>query len=128
MGKLPYLGVFGDDYNTPDGTGVRDYLHVVDLAAGHLRALDYVIEHRGVQAVNLGTGKGTIVLEMVSAFERASGIKITYEIKSRQPGDIATCYADSSKAKRLFGWAAERSIDEMCADLWNFVRKNPSGL
>ena len=123
-GKLPCLNVFGGDYDTPDGTGVRDYLHVVDLAVGHLRALEYVTRQKGVQAINLGTGVGTSVLEMVAAFERASGVSIQYKIQPRRPGDIATCYADPSKAKELLGWTAQRGIDEMCADHWAFVKKN----
>ena len=123
-GKLPHLNVFGDDYNTPDGTGVRDYLHVVDLASGHLKALEYVTHNRGTLAVNLGTGRGTSVLEMVKAFELASGVNIPYKIQPRRPGDIATCYSDPSKAKELLGWTAQRGVDEMCADLWNFARVN----
>ena len=123
-GKRPNLGVFGNDYPTPDGTGVRDYLHVLDLAAGHIKALEYVMEYMGVESVNLGTGEGVSVLEMISAFERASGVTIPYEIKPRRTGDIATCYADPSKAKELLGWTATRSIDEMCADLWNFAKNN----
>ncbi|MEG0615792.1 MAG: UDP-glucose 4-epimerase GalE [Oscillospiraceae bacterium] len=123
-GKLEKLNVFGDDYDTPDGTGIRDYIHVVDLAKGHLCAVDYVLNHKGVEAVNLGTGKGTSVLEIVAAFEKASGKKIPYTIVPRRAGDIATCYADTEKAKKLFGWSAEFSIDEMCKDGWNFTLKN----
>lgn len=122
-GKLDHLNVFGNDYDTPDGTGVRDYIHVVDLAKGHLAALEYVLEHTGVQAVNLGTGNGTSVLELVSAFEKASGKKIPYEIAPRRAGDIATCYADTSKAKQMFGWSAQLGINDMCADGWNFICK-----
>jgi len=123
-GKLPHLNIFGNDYGTPDGTGVRDYLHVSDLAVGHLKALEYVIQNKGVEAVNLGTGIGTSVLEMVAAFERVSGVKIPYKIQPRRPGDIAASYADPSKAKKLLGWAAQRGIDEMCSDLWNFAQSN----
>ena len=109
-GKLKELTVFGDDYDTPDGTGVRDYIHVVDLALGHLAAL------------NLGTGHGTSVLEIVRAFEKASGRKVPYRIAARRAGDIATCYADTSKAAKLLGWRAERNIDDMCRDGWNFAK------
>ena len=123
-GKLAELSVFGDDYDTPDGTGVRDYIHVVDLAVGHLNALDYIMDKTGVEAVNLGTGHGYSVLEIVRAFEKASGRKVPYRIAPRRPGDIATSYADSSKAKRLFGWEATRTIDDMCADNWNFSSHN----
>lgn len=127
-GKLKCLGVFGDDYDTPDGTGVRDYIHVVDLATGHLNAVAYVLENKGVEAVNLGTGKGSSVLDVVHAFEKACGKKIPYEIKPRRAGDIATCYADTTKAKELLGWEAKYDIDEMAADGWNFTQKNPNGL
>jgi UDP-glucose 4-epimerase len=128
VGKLPCLGVYGDDYDTPDGTGVRDYIHVVDLALGHLGAVEYVAKHTGAEAVNLGTGKGSSVLDVVHAFEKASGQKIPYEIKPRRAGDIATCYADSAKAKKLFGWQAQRNLDDMCRDGWNFIKNNPNGL
>ena len=122
------MGVFGDDYDTPDGTGVRDYIHVVDLATGHLNAVAYVLKNKGVEAVNLGTGKGSSVLDVVHAFEKACGKKIPYEIKPRRAGDIATCYADTAKAKELLGWEAKYDIDEMAADGWNFTQKNPNGL
>lgn len=122
-GRLPLLRVFGNDYDTRDGTGVRDYLHVVDLAVGHLRALEYVERHTGVEAVNLGTGAGYSVLDVVKAFEKASGVPIPYEIHPRRAGDIATCYADPSKAKRLLGWQAQRGLEEMCADGWNFAKR-----
>ena len=121
-GKLPELTVFGNDYDTPDGTGVRDYIHVVDLALGHLAALNYVQDHAGVEAINLGTGQGTSVLEIVAAFERASGRKVPYRIAARRPGDIASCYADTEKAARLLGWRATRNIDDMCRDSWNFAK------
>ena len=121
VGKLPCLNVFGDDYDTPDGTGVRDYIHVVDLALGHLAALKYADGHKGAEAINLGTGRGTSVLEIVHAFERASGREIPYRVTPRRPGDIATCYADTSKAAKLLGWKAERTIDDMCRDSWRFT-------
>ena len=128
IGKLPQLSVYGGDYDTPDGTGVRDYIHVVDLALGHLKAIDYSMAHTGVEAINLGTGRGTSVLEIVHAFEKACGHKIPYQIVGRRAGDIATCYADASKAKELLGWQATRSIEEMCQSSWNFIQKNPNGL
>ncbi len=124
VGKLPMLHVFGNDYDTPDGTGVRDYIHVVDLAKGHLAALDYIGKNKGVLTVNLGTGRGTSVLELVEAFEKASGAKVPYVIDPRRPGDIATCYAETGKAKDLIGWEAEYGIGRMCADSWRFISKN----
>ncbi|MCM1330174.1 MAG: UDP-glucose 4-epimerase GalE [Ruminococcus sp.] len=127
-GKLPCLSVYGDDYDTPDGTGVRDYIHVVDLAKGHLCAVDYTLKHKSVEAVNLGTGKGTSVLEVVRAFEEASGKKVPYKIVGRRPGDIATCYANTDKARELFGWSAAADIGQMCRDSWNFTVKNPNGI
>ena len=126
-GKLDCLQVFGDDYDTIDGTGVRDYLHVVDLAAGHLRALSYTEAHSGAQAINLGTGRGYSVMEVVRAFERACGKKISYRVAGRRPGDIAISYANPSKAQALLHWKAERSLDDMCADMWNFVLKENPG-
>lgn len=123
MGKLETLNVYGDDYNTPDGTGIRDYLHVVDLALGHLKALEHVRVNNGAEPINLGTGKGYSVLEIIRAFEKAAGINIPYRITERRPGDIATCYADPSKAEHLLGWKAQRSIDEMCGDTWRFIQK-----
>ncbi len=128
IGKREFLGVFGNDYDTPDGTGVRDYIHVMDLANGHLCAVDYVLSHKGVEAVNLGTGKGSSVLDVLHAFEKACGKELPYKIMPRRAGDIAWCYADASKAKALFGWEAKYGIDEMCADGWNFTRQNPNGL
>ena len=113
-GRLPYLNVTGNDYDTPDGTGVRDYIHVLDLASGHEAALRYAAEHKGAEVFNLGTGKGTSVLEMVAAFEKARGIKLPYKIAPRRPGDIAECYADCSKAKKLLGWEAKYSIEDAC--------------
>jgi UDP-glucose 4-epimerase len=124
VGKLPQLNVFGNDYDTPDGTGVRDYIHVVDLAKGHLAALRYLEKQPGVLTVNLGTGKGSSVLDIVNAFEAASGVKIPYVIADRRPGDIATCYASTGKAEELLGWTAEKSLEEMCRDSWNFISKN----
>jgi UDP-glucose 4-epimerase len=128
VGKLPFLHVYGSDYATPDGTGVRDYLHVADLAAGHLAALDYVTTHTGADAVNLGTGSGTSVLEMVRAFEKASGITIPYELEPRRPGDLAAFWAGPSKAKKILGWEAKRGIDDMCRDTWRFMEQNPNGM
>ncbi len=127
VGKLSCLGVFGDDYETPDGTGVRDYIHVVDLAQGHLKALAKISQIDEVLAVNLGTGRGYSVLEMVKAFERASGREVPYCIAPRRPGDIAACYADPSYAREVLGWEASRGIDEMCADAWRWQEKNPEG-
>lgn len=120
-GKLKYLNVYGNDYPTPDGTGVRDYIHISDLAEGHLAALRH-IDGFGAEAINLGTGTGYSVLDMVKAFEKASGKKIPYRIAERRAGDIATCYAGAEKAKQLLGWEAKRGLDEMCADLWNFQK------
>jgi UDP-glucose 4-epimerase len=122
-GKLPYLRVYGDDYDTPDGTGIRDYLHVVDLAKGHVGAYDYALTHTGAEAINLGTGRGYSVLEMVKAFEEATGIAIPYRVEGRRPGDNATSYANPAKAEKLLGWKAEKSLRDMCADSWNFIRK-----
>ncbi len=127
-GKLACLGVFGNDYPTPDGTGVRDYIHVVDLALGHLKALARVRATVGADAYNLGTGNGYSVLEVVKAFEKACGKSVKYEIKPRRAGDIAACYANPKKAKELLGWEATRGIEEMCADTWNFTVNNPQGL
>ena len=121
-GIRPQLTVFGNDYDTPDGTGVRDYIHVVDLALGHLAALDYVKDHAGAEAVNLGTGNGTSVLEIVAAFEQASGRSVPYRIAERRPGDIASCYASTEKAARVLGWKATRNIEDMCRDGWNFAK------
>jgi len=123
-GKLPELSVYGNDYDTPDGTGVRDYIHVIDLAKGHLAALGYASENTGAEAVNLGTGHGSSVLEIVEAFERVNGIKIPYRIAPRRPGDVAWAYADTAKAEKILGWKAEKGIDEMCRDSWNYIEKN----
>ena len=127
VGKLACLGVFGNDYPTHDGTGVRDYIHVVDLAVGHVKALKKIEEKAGVCIYNLGTGKGYSVLDVVKAYEKACGKEIKYEIKPRRPGDIATCYADASKAREELGWEAERGIEEMCADSWRWQSANPDG-
>lgn len=127
MGKLEQLNIFGSDYPTPDGTGVRDYIHVVDLAIGHLRGLEGVRSNGGVSAYNLGTGRGYSVLELVKAFEEVTGRKIPYGIAGRRPGDVALCYADPSKARRELGWAAEKGIGEMCMDAWRWQSRNPNG-
>ena len=127
IGKLECLGVFGDDYDTPDGTGVRHYFHVVDLAKGHVAAIKKLEEKKGVLIYNLGTGKGYSVLDVVHAFEKACGKKIPYAVKPRRPGDIATCYADPAKAKAELGWEAENGIEEMCADSWKWQSMNPNG-
>ena len=127
VGKLEKLGVFGDDYDTPDGTGVRDYIHVVDLAVGHVKALKKIQEKAGLCIYNLGTGVGYSVLDIVKNFEAATGIKIPYEIKPRRAGDIATCYSDASKAERELGWKAQYGIKEMCEDSWRWQSQNPNG-
>lgn len=127
VGKLECLGVFGDDYDTPDGTGVRDYIHVVDLAVGHVKALKKIEEKAGVNIYNLGTGNGYSVLQVVKAFEKACGKTIKYQIKPRRAGDIATCYSDAAKAKEELGWVAERGIEEMCKDSWRWQSNNPNG-
>ncbi|WP_420208178.1 UDP-glucose 4-epimerase GalE [Candidatus Electronema sp. JC] len=127
VGRLPQLAVFGNDYPTADGTGVRDFIHVVDLAVGHLRALEKLAQQPGVAAYNLGTGHGCSVLELIAAFEKASGRKIPYRITPRRPGDIACCYADPSLAQRELRWKAERDVAAMCADTWNWQSKNPNG-
>ncbi|APH03553.1 UDP-glucose 4-epimerase GalE [Bacillus weihaiensis] len=127
IGKLEILNIFGDDYDTKDGTGVRDYIHVTDLAEGHLKALDFILETRGVDAFNLGTGIGYTVLEMVHAFEKVSGKEVPYKIVDRRPGDIAVCYADAQKAKDAFGWEAKRELEQMCADSWKWQFNNPNG-
>ena len=126
-GQLPYLSVFGDDYPTPDGTGVRDYIHVVDLAKAHLKALERAETVTGVECFNVGTGSGYSVLEIVKAYEKATGLKVNYKIAPRRPGDVATCYADPTKAYELLGWKAENNIDDMCRDLANWMKKNPNG-
>lgn len=127
VGKRERLGVFGDDYDTPDGTGVRDYIHVVDLARGHVKALKKIEEKAGLCIYNLGTGQGYSVLDVVKSFEEASGVKIPYEILPRRAGDIAANYADASKALRELGWKAEYTLKDMCADSWNWQKNNPDG-
>ena len=127
VGKRPELGVFGNDYNTHDGTGVRDYIHVVDLAKGHVCAIKKLAENCGLKTYNLGTGVGYSVLDIVKNFEAATGVKIPYVIKARRPGDIATCYSDASKAEKELGWKAENGIKEMCADSWRWQSNNPNG-
>ena len=127
VGKLKCLGVFGDDYPTPDGTGVRDYIHVVDLAIGHVKAIEKMKTQKGVNIYNLGTGIGYSVLDVLHAYEKACGKELPYEIKPRRAGDIATCYCDATKAKEELGWVAERGIEEMCADSWKWQSNNPDG-
>ncbi len=127
VGKREELGVFGNDYDTPDGTGVRDYIHVVDLADGHVKALKKIKENEGLCIYNLGTGTGYSVLDIVKNFEEANNLKIPYSIKPRRAGDIATCYADPSKAKKELGWEAKYGIKEMCADSWRWQKNNPNG-
>lgn len=127
VGKLKELGVFGNDYDTHDGTGVRDYIHVVDLANGHVKALKAIEEKCGLEIFNLGTGEGYSVLDVVKAFEEASGVKIPYAIKERRAGDIATCYSDPAKAEKVLGWKAQYGIVDMCRDSWNWQKNNPNG-
>jgi UDP-glucose 4-epimerase len=127
VGKLKELSVYGNDYPTADGTGVRDYIHVLDLAAGHVRALEKLASNPGVVAYNLGTGRGNSVLEMIAAFEKASGKTVPFKFVARRPGDIAACYADPAKAEAELGWTATRGIDEMCADTWRWQSQNPNG-
>lgn len=124
VGELECLGVFGNDYDTPDGTGVRDYIHVVDLAKGHVKALKKLVGDHGVYTYNLGTGHGYSVLDIVKAYEKANNVKVNYEIKPRRAGDIATCYADPAKAREELGWVAEKSLEDMCKDAYNFIIHN----
>ena len=126
-GRLEKLHIFGNDYDTPDGTGVRDYIHVVDLARGHVCAIKYAAENKGADVINLGTGKGYSVLEMVKTFSEVSGVNIPYEINARRPGDIAECYADPTKAKEKLGWVAEKNLRDMCRDSWRWQKNNPHG-
>ena len=126
-GRLPYVKVFGDDYPNPDGTGIRDYIHVTDLALGHLAALRYLEDHSGVLAVNLGTGRGYSVLEMIDTFSRVSGREIPYRIVARRPGDVACSYADPALAETVLGWRAERDLAQMCEDTWRWQSRNPGG-
>ena len=127
VGRRPHLNVFGSDYPTHDGSGVRDYIHVVDLAAGHLKALEKLNENPGLGIWNLGTGQGYSVLDVVKAFETATGKKVPYEVVGRRAGDIAACYADPAKANRELKWQAKFGIEQMCADSWNWQSKNPNG-
>ena len=127
VGQLPRVNVFGSDYETPDGTGVRDYIHVTDLARGHICSLPRLMENSGVQIYNLGTGRGYSVLEMIRGFEKACGHDIAYEIVDRRPGDIAACWADPSRAERELGWKAVKTMEDMCRDAWNWQQKNPKG-
>lgn len=127
VGRRPKLQVFGNDYDTPDGTGLRDYIHVVDLARAHVAALDYVAEHTGVDAFNIGTGKGATVLEVVKAFEAATGRKIPFSIAPRRQGDIAASIADPAKAKKMLNWQAEYSLKDMCESSWEWQSRNPNG-
>ncbi len=127
IGRLPQLSVFGDDYDTPDGTGVRDYIHVVDLATGHVKAVDYALGHTGAEVFNLGTGVGYSVLDLVKAFEKANGVPVPYVIAPRRPGDIATCYSDPSKAQKVLGWKAVHNVEDMCRDSWRWQSQNPQG-
>ena len=126
-GRLKCLGVFGNDYPTHDGTGVRDYIHVVDLAKGHVKAIDYSAEHKGTEIFNLGTGTGYSVLDIVNAFSKVNNIEIPYEIKPRRAGDIAECYADASKARDVLDWTAEKTLEDMCKDSWNWQSHNVNG-
>lgn len=127
VGKREKLSVFGNDYPTHDGTGVRDYIHVVDLARGHVKALQYLQQHSGIEAINLGTGTGYSVLDMVNAFSRVNGVAVPYSVAPRRPGDIAVCYAEPSKAKALLGWQAEKTLDDMVRDSWRWQQANPNG-
>ena len=127
IGRREELGVFGNDYDTPDGTGVRDYIHVVDLAAGHVAALQAIEQRKGLAIYNLGTGHGYSVLDVVHAFEKVNGLHVPYAIKPRRPGDIATCYCNPAKAQAELGWRATRDIDDMCRDSWHFQKNNPTG-
>ena len=127
IGRREYLSVYGDDYDTHDGTGVRDYIHVVDLSKGHVAAVKYAVNNLGCDVFNLGTGTGYSVLDMVKAFEEANGLKLPYKIVARRPGDLATCYADPAKSEKVLGWKAEKTLVDMCRDSWNWQSKNPMG-
>ena len=127
-GKREHLNVFGDDYDTKDGTGVRDYIHVVDLAKAHVLAIEYATKQKGSDVINIGTGIGYSVLDIVHAYEIANGIKIPYVVTPRRPGDIATCYADTQKASKLLGFKAQYNLEDMCRDSYNFIVKNPNGI
>ena len=127
VGRRPFLSVYGNDYDTHDGTGVRDYIHVVDLAKGHVAAVKYVLENNGCEVFNLGTGTGYSVLDMVKAFNEANGLDLPYQIVDRRPGDIATCYADPAKSASVLGWKAEKTLQDMCRDSWRWQSQNPNG-
>ncbi|MCI7809577.1 UDP-glucose 4-epimerase GalE [bacterium] len=127
IGRRDHLSVFGNDYDTPDGTGVRDYIHVVDLAKGHVAAVKYVVGTQGCEVFNLGTGTGYSVLDMVKAFEKANGVKVPYQIVDRRPGDLPTCYADPAKSAEVLGWKAEKNLEDMCRDSWRWQSQNPMG-
>lgn len=127
VGKRPELSVFGNDYDTVDGTGVRDYIHVIDLALGHIKALEKISTTAGVHTYNLGSGQGTSVLELVQAFEKVNGVPVPYKIVDRRPGDVATCYANADKAWKELNWKTEKTIEDMCRDTWNWQSKNPNG-
>ena len=127
VGRRDFLSVFGNDYDTPDGTGVRDYIHVVDLAKGHVAAVKFAVEHTGCEVFNLGTGTGYSVLDMVHAFREANAVAVPYQIVDRRPGDIATCYADPAKSREILGWQAEKTLQDMCRDSWKWQRENPMG-
>ncbi|MCD8088087.1 MAG: UDP-glucose 4-epimerase GalE [Oscillospiraceae bacterium] len=127
VGKLDHLNIFGNDYDTPDGTGVRDYIHVMDLAQGHVAALDYAMKHTGTEIFNLGTGKGVSVLELVNAFQAVNGVAVPYEFAPRRAGDLASVWADPTKAKELLGWTAEKTVEDMVADSWRWQKNNPNG-
>lgn len=127
VGALERVSVYGNDYDTPDGTGVRDYIHVMDLARGHVAACTYAASHKGMEIVNLGTGIGYSVLELIHTFSRVNEVEVPYVITARRPGDIATCYADASKAKRLFQWEARHGLEDMCRDSWRWQKQNPNG-
>jgi UDP-glucose 4-epimerase len=127
VGKRAFLQVYGDDYDTPDGTGVRDYIHVLDLAAGHVAAVRHLLERKQSLTVNLGTGQGYSVLDVIRAFERASGRAVPYKVVARRPGDVASCYADPALSRQLLGWQAERGLDAMCEDAWRWQSRNPQG-
>ncbi len=127
VGRLKQLSVYGNDYGTHDGTGVRDYIHVVDLAKGHVAAIEYAVGHKGTEVFNLGTSVGYSVLDMVKAFEEANGVKVPYRIAERRPGDIAECYSDATKSREVLGWTAENTLVDMCRDSWNWQKNNPNG-
>ncbi len=127
VGRRDHLNIFGNDYDTHDGTGVRDYIHVVDLAKGHVAAINYALSHNGCETFNLGTGTGYSVLDIVKTFQKVNNVSVPYEITARRPGDLATCYADPAKSAKLLGWKAEKTLADMCRDAWNWQSKNPNG-